>query len=50
MPADLVLTKGKIYTVDKTHPWTEAVAVMGERIVAVGTSREMEAWMGPGPR
>ena len=47
MHADLVLTKGRIYTVDTAHPWAEAVAVMGERIVAAGTNREMEAWMGP---
>ena len=45
--ADLIVTNGKIYTVDKAHPMAEAVAVIGARIVAVGTSAEIDAWRGP---
>ncbi len=48
MPADLVLTRGRIYTVDAACPWAEAVAIVGERIVAVGTCRDIEPWSGPG--
>jgi predicted amidohydrolase YtcJ len=37
----VILTGGKIFTADSTHPWAEALAIRGERIVAVGTSAEM---------
>lgn len=45
-PADLVLLDGRVYTVDTARPWAEAVAVIDERIVAVGTSDEIEDWIG----
>jgi len=44
--ADLVLTNGKIVTVDEAMPEVEAVAIRGDRIIAVGTSTEMEAFIG----
>lgn len=34
----LILSGGKIFTADSTRPWAEAVAIRGERIVAVGTN------------
>lgn len=34
--ADLVLTNGRIYTMDRNRPWASALAVKGGRIVAVG--------------
>ncbi len=40
---DLVLTNGRIITVDERFTIAEAVAVAGERIVAVGTSEEIGA-------
>ena len=40
---DLVLHNGRIYTVDPAQPWAEALAICGERIVAVGTSAEVLA-------
>lgn len=46
-PADVVLTNGVIYTVDSARPRVEAVAVRGERIIAVGSSREIQARVGP---
>jgi predicted amidohydrolase YtcJ len=46
-PADLVLTNGVIYTGDAARPRVEAVAIKGERIVAIGTSKEMQAWVYP---
>ena len=48
--ADLIITHAKVWTVDPAHPTAEAVAVLGERIVAVGTSAEVEAWRGPKTR
>lgn len=49
-PADLVLTNGVIYTVDAARSRVEAVAIKGERIVAIGTSKEMQAWVGSSTR
>src|ERR1043165_9814708 len=45
--ADLIVTNAKIWTVDKTRPHAEALAVLGDRIVAVGSSGEVDAWHGP---
>ena len=45
--ADLIVTNAKIWTVDKTRPHAEALAVLGERIVAVGSAAEVDAWHGP---
>ena len=45
--ADLIITNAKVYTVDKAHPRAEALAVLGTRIVGVGTSAEIDAWRGP---
>lgn len=45
--ADLIVTNAKIYTVDKARPRADAVAVMGDRIVAVGTNAEIDHWRGP---
>lgn len=39
--ADLVLRNGRIYTVDDTRPWAEAVAVKNGRIMAVGSETEI---------
>ncbi len=36
--ADMVLTNGKIYTVDATQPWAEAVAIEDGRFVFVGNA------------
>jgi predicted amidohydrolase YtcJ len=48
--ADLIITNAKVWTVDKAHPTAQAVAVLGDRIVAVGTNPEVEAWHGPATR
>ncbi len=39
--ADLILTGGKIVTMDDDTPTAEAIAVKGDRIVAVGSAAEM---------
>jgi hypothetical protein len=48
--ADLVLTNGKIITVDDRFSIAQAVAIRGERIVAVGTSQEIARLAGPSTR
>jgi len=48
--ADLLLTGGKVFTADSTRPWAEALAIRGERIVAVGSSAEVERLAGPATR
>ncbi|UCG85469.1 MAG: amidohydrolase [Gemmatimonadota bacterium] len=45
--ADLVLVNGRVYTLDERQPWAEAVAVTGERIVAVGSNSQVNALVGP---
>jgi len=45
--ADLIIHHAKVWTVDKAHPEAEAVAVLGDRIVAVGSNAEVDAWRGP---
>jgi predicted amidohydrolase YtcJ len=44
--ADLVLTNGKIVTMDDKHPEAEALAVRGDTIVAVGSSAKIQAYVG----
>jgi predicted amidohydrolase YtcJ len=48
--ADLVLVNGSVYTLDADKPWAEAVAVRGERILAVGDGAEVERLAGPTTR
>jgi predicted amidohydrolase YtcJ len=45
--ADLIITNAKIWTVDKSLPMAQAVAILGDRIVAVGSSADVDAWRGP---
>ncbi len=44
--ADVIVTNARVWTVDADRPKAEAVAVIGERIVAVGTASEIDAWRG----
>jgi len=48
--ADLIITHAKVWTVEQAQPTAEAVAVLGERIVAVGSNADVEAWRGPRTR
>jgi predicted amidohydrolase YtcJ len=41
--ADLVLTNGKIVTLDPAQPRVEAIAITGGRISALGASRQVQA-------
>lgn len=49
-PASVVLTNAKVITVDDRFGVAQAVAVRGERIIAVGTNREIETLAGPNTR
>jgi len=44
--ADLVIYNGKVVTVDKSFSIAQAVAVKGDKIIAVGTDEEIEALVG----
>jgi predicted amidohydrolase YtcJ len=46
-PAELVLTNGKIVTVETAGSQAQAVAVRGDRIVALGSSAEVKRYIGP---
>jgi predicted amidohydrolase YtcJ len=48
--ADTIITHAKIWAVDKAHPEAQAVAVLGDRIVAVGTNADIDQWRGPHTR
>lgn len=48
--ADVILTGGKISTVDAKNSEVEALAIVGEKIEAVGTVAEIEELRGPGTK
>jgi predicted amidohydrolase YtcJ len=41
-PADTIVIHARVYTMDANHPWAEAVAIRGEKILAVGTDPQIE--------
>ncbi|TDI94222.1 MAG: amidohydrolase [Caldithrix sp.] len=45
--ADLILTNGKIWTVDQTRPRAQAIAIWQGKILAVGTTAEIRSLIGP---
>jgi len=45
-PADLVVMNANIVTIDKDNPRAEAVAVIGEEVIAVTSNRAVEAYVG----
>ncbi len=49
-PADTIIVHGKVYTVNAQKPWAEALAIRGDKIVAVGSNREIERFRGRGTR
>ena len=48
--ADLIIVNARVWTVDKRQPGAQAVAVLGDRIVAVGGNAAVTAWRGPKTR
>ena len=47
LAADLVITNARIWTGDALQPDANAVAVVGDRIVDVGSSRQIDRWRVP---
>lgn len=45
--ADLIVMNAKIWTGDAANPSSDSVAVLGDRIVAVGAVKDVELWRGP---
>ena len=39
----LILLNGKIFTSDATHPYVQALAIRGDRVLATGTTAQIEA-------
>lgn len=48
--ADLIIAHAKVWTVDQSRPEAQAVAIVGDRIVAVGSNSDVDAWRGPHTR
>lgn len=48
--ADIIITNGKVITMDDAAPRADAVAIAGNRIVAVGSVEEAMAFAGPATR
>lgn len=47
MTADFMITNARVYTVDDSQPWAEAVAVQNGRFLAVGTNEQVQASANP---
>ncbi len=45
--ADTVYTNGRIYTVDETAPWAEALAIRGNNTIFVGSDADAQRFIGP---
>jgi predicted amidohydrolase YtcJ len=45
-PADLLITNARVYTVNTKQPWAEAIAIRGDKIIAVGTRNELQKLQG----
>jgi hypothetical protein len=48
--ADLIIQNARVWTVDPSRREAEAVAILGDRIVAVGSNQQVDAWRGPHTR
>ena len=48
MKADILLFNGNVYTMDANHPLAQAVAVTGNRILAVGAGADLRPLLHPG--
>jgi len=48
--ADTIIVNAIVHTMDPAHPTAEAVAIFGNRIVAVGSSKEIKKLAGSGTR
>src|SRR5256714_13057816 len=46
----LAIVNGVVWTADSTNPWAEAVAISGDRVVAVGSTSEIRDRVSPQTR
>src|SRR6202158_5608129 len=46
-PADMIIINARIYTVNPQQKWAEAIAVRGDKIIAVGDRKQVGALRGP---
>ena len=46
-PADTVVINARIYTVNPAQPWAEALAIGGDKILAVGSAKDIATYRGP---
>ena len=42
--ANTILLNGRVYTLNPRQPWTEAVAIRGDKILAVGNAKEISSY------
>ena len=45
-PADTIVTNARIYTMNPQQQWAEAIAIRGEKILAVGDKAKIESYRG----
>ena len=50
MAADLMIAHARVWTGNPAQPEAQALAIIGERVVAVGRDNEIERWRGEGTR
>jgi len=50
LASDLIIINATVHTMDSNRPTAEAVAVKGNRIIAVGSSKEIRKMAGPNTR
>jgi len=48
--ADLIVSNGRVYTMDGDLPLAQSVAILGDRIIAVGSNDETRSLQGPQTR
>jgi predicted amidohydrolase YtcJ len=47
LPADIVVTNARVYTVNSKQPWADAIAIRAGKILAVGSAKDIDAYRGP---
>lgn len=47
LAADIVVTDARVYTVNAKQPWAEAIAIRGDKILAVGGAKDIENYRAP---
>src|SRR5882757_970399 len=45
-PADLILVNAHVYTVNQQQEWADAIAVRGDKIIAIGEKAKIETYRG----